>query len=610
MGEEMRLLLIHSDYLEFEAKEKTKVAEEVPEEQQTGRAEETLVVFMAIEERDEKDPESIIQNAYSEIDEVLEKVGSDSVVIYPYAHLSQSLGSPETAIEIMDELQEMFESDNIEVLRVPFGWYKSFDLSCKGHPLAELSRTVTPEEIEEEEEKEITSRWLVIDENGKEYEPGQFDASQGFQKIIDYEIEDVVEKGSEPPHVDLMREKELVDYDEMSDAGNLRWYPRGKLVRDLLIDYVNSRTIDYGAVNVETPIMYDLGAQAISEHSEKFGERQYRFESGNRDMLLRFAACFGMFSMMNDMYMTENDLPLRMYELSTYSFRREQRGEILGLKRLRAFTMPDMHTACRNLDEARKEFGEQIIWSLETEEDLGLEYFVIFRATEKFYEENEEWIKSLIGDIDRPALVEILEERKHYWVAKCDLAALDALGRPLENPTVQVDVESADRFDISFYEDEEEKRPPVLHTSPTGSIERILCAILEEVSQHDKPQFPLWLSPTQVRFVPVGDEHVEKCVEMAEEVSKQNVRVDVDDRDRTVGKRIRESEQDWVPYTIVFGDREVESEKVPVRVREDGEEIKMSFEELLTEIKEKTKGKPYRKLPLSVRLSERATFVG
>ncbi len=605
----MRLLLIHSDFLEFEAKKKTNVAEDVPEDQRSGRAEETLVAFMAIEQEDESDPETVIEKSFEEIEEVFEKVGAESVVIYPYAHLSPSLSSPETAIQVMDGLQEKFEEENVETLRLPFGWYKSFNLSCKGHPMSELSRSITPEEVEEEE-VEVESEWRVIDESGEILYIDDFSPTSEFGKVISHEVEGVGEAGEEPPHVSLMREKELAGYDEVSDAGNLRWYPKGKLVRDLIIDYVNEMAVDYGAMNVETPIMYDLGDKAIAEHSEKFGERQYRFDSGNRKMVLRFAACFGMFSMMNDMYLSGSNLPLKMYELSTYSFRREQRGEIMGLRRLRAFTMPDMHTACKDLDGARDEFGKQVLWTLETEEDLDLEYHFIFRVTKDFFEKNEEWITSLVQEIGRPALIEILEERKHYWVAKCDLAALDALGRPLENPTVQVDVESADRFDISYYEDEEEYSPPILHTSPTGSIERVLCAILESVADDEKPQFPIWLSPIQVRFVPVGEEHIESCEKLVQELKSADIRADIDDRDRTVGKRIRRSEKDWVPYTIVFGDKEKNSDRLPVRVREEEKEIDMNLEELIGKIREETQDRPFKQLPLQTRLSERPSFVG
>jgi len=110
----------------------------------------------------------------------------------------------------------------------------------------------------------------------------------------------------------LMKEKELVEYEPLSDAGHLKWLPKGKLVRDLLIDYSYLLAVNYGAMPVETPVMYDLSSRAVSEHASKFGERQYRLKAGARDMMLRFAACFGMFSMMHQMHLTEKDLPLKL----------------------------------------------------------------------------------------------------------------------------------------------------------------------------------------------------------------------------------------------------------------------------------------------------------
>ncbi|MEG3056911.1 MAG: aminoacyl--tRNA ligase-related protein [Methanoculleus sp.] len=206
--------------------------------------------------------------------------------------------------------------------------------------------------------------------------------------------------------------------------------------------------LEYGGMPVETPVMYDLGDRAIAEHAAKFGERQYRFKSGNRDMMLRFAACFGMFSIMHDMHISPNTLPMKLYELSTYSFRHEQKGEVIGLRRLRAFTMPDMHTLCRNMDDALASFEEQVVIGWKSGEDLETPLVGIFRCTRDFFEQYEPWIKGLVAKSGAPMLVEVLSERTHYWIAKADLAAIDAQGRPIENPTVQIDVESADRFDI------------------------------------------------------------------------------------------------------------------------------------------------------------------
>ena len=299
-----------------------------------------------------------------------------------------------------------------------------------------------------------------------------------------------------------------MDYEPASDVGCLRWMPKGKLIRDLLADYVLRLVLEYGGTPVETPVMYDLGDKAICEHAEKFGERQYRFKSNNRNMMLRFAACFGMFSIMRDMHISPNNLPMKMYELSTYSFRHEQKGEVIGLKRLRAFTMPDMHSLCLDMPQALKCFEEQLAMGWQTGKDFETELVAAFRCTKDFYQENEAWVKKIVKESNCPMLIEILSDRVHYWVAKIDLAAIDGQRRPIENPTVQIDVESSTRFNIKYHtEDGTVVHPPILHCSPTGSVERVMCAILENISTQQVPALPTWLSPTQVRVVPVAERH-------------------------------------------------------------------------------------------------------
>ncbi|MEA5386138.1 threonine--tRNA ligase [Haloarculaceae archaeon H-GB2-1] len=473
----------------------------------------------------------------------------------------------------------------------------------QGPPLSELSRQVSSyrdEEKDEEESEDLDrepSEWKVMSPDGSvESALSAKDAvSEDMQAFIEDEVEDITASpGEEPPHVDIMQEKELVGYDELSDVGNLRWYPRGKLVRDSLMEYVNDLVVDYGGMPVETPIMYDLGARCIHDHAGKFGERQYRFESGDRRMMLRFAACFGQFSIMRDMHISVNDLPLRIYEMSTYSFRREQKGEVTGLKRLRAFTMPDMHTATENMDQARAELMKQADLSMQTSEDLGIDYVPAIRMTREFYDDNTEWVEDLVAELGIDALIEIIPERHHYWSAKIDFAAIDGLGRPIENPTVQIDVESAERFDIEYSDGQDTHNPPILHYSPSGGIERVLAAILEKTATMDTPQLPTWLSPTQVRFIPVGEEHVDFCDDLVDQLEDADVRADIDDRDESVGKRIAKAETDWVPYYIVVGGNEIESGEFGVNVRADDEELDMSFDELVDTVTDDIEDLPRR----------------
>ena len=611
----MRLLLIHSDYIEYEAKKRTKIAEECTV--LSDREEEALTVFCAVESIDEEDLEGVVLQAIAEVKKTAGQVNVTKIVVYPYAHLSSDLSSPETAVTVLKALKAGLEDEGFAVKRAPFGWYKSFKLSCKGHPLSELSKTIVPGEdgAVKKEKKEVTHDWFVLTPDGKKHDYKEFLDNSAFGCLVKKELGVAVPTGGEPAHVDLMRSKELVDYEPASDVGCLRWMPKGKIIRDLIADYVLRLVLEYGGTPVETPVMYDLGDRAIYEHAEKFGERQYRFKSNNRNMMLRFAACFGMFSIMRDMHISPHNLPMKMYELSTYSFRHEQKGEVIGLKRLRAFTMPDMHSLCTDMPEALKCFEEQLAMGWQTGIDFETKLVAAFRCTKDFYAEHEAWVKKIVKESDCPMLIEILSDRVHYWVAKIDLAAIDGQMRPIENPTVQIDVESSTRFNIKYHkEDGTVVHPPILHCSPTGSVERVICAILENISTQQVPALPTWLSPAQVRVIPVTERHTAFAAEICATINTAQVRCDMDDREESVGKKVREAGMDWVPYVIVVGDEEIASKKLTVTIRKKSQPNKphkeqLTAEELIAAVKKDTEGKPFRPLYTPKKLSMKARYI-
>ena len=608
----MRILLIHSDHLKYQTKSKTRIAEEISDEGKKGEFNNALVVFTAVEKEDEENLTEVVKKAAKEIADVTEKVKADIVVIYPYAHLSSSLGSPDAAKQVLKDLESELEAMDLQVFRVPFGWYKSFEVSCKGHPLSELSRSINPQKkVEIEKPAEKASKFYIFSE-GKLSDPKKYDyQNDDLRKLVDYELGCLESSGDEPPHVKLMREKKLADYEPSADVGHLRWYPKGRLLRNLLADYVYQLVTDRGAMPVETPIMYDLADDAIRVHAEKFGERQYRM-GGKKELMLRYACCFGAFRILSDSFLTWKNLPVGIYELSTYSFRLEKKGEVVGLKRLRGFTMPDLHTVCADLDQSLREFQGQIEMCKQTGYDLKVNYEVILRATADFIEENKDWINLAADMIGKPVLLEIIPERKHYWICKMDFAAIDYLGRPIENPTIQIDVESGERFGITYIDPEEkEHHPIIIHCSPTGSIERVICSLLEKSAVEMKikaPMLPVWLSPTQIRVVPIAERHLEFASELARELREANIRVDLDDRPETVGKKIRNAGGEWVPFVIVVGDRELKGSELTVNVRENGKKVSMGVKELIDTIKLETKGMPFRPLPLPMNLSRRIHF--
>lgn len=607
----MRILLIHSDYLNYNVKNKTPVAEEIEDAKKQGAFDESLVVFTAVEKDDENNPQGIVKNLVKEVIKTNDQVKAENIVLYPYAHLSSSLSSPKVAVQVLKDAEEALNAEGLNVKRVPFGWYKAFEISCKGHPLSELSRTITAEEEEEEEVEKKPSSWSILDgDKIIDIDDFKFENDQ-LEKLVSYELGTGASDAGEPPHVKLMREKELCDYESASDVGNLKWFPKGRLVRDLLADYVYNLVVDQGAMPIETPIFYDLDNEAINVHAAKFGERQYRTDT-KKNLMLRFACCFGAFRVMADSFITWKNLPAKLYELSTYSFRFEKKGEVVGLKRLRAFTMPDFHSFCADMNSTLEEFSKQTDMCIQTGVDLDVNYEIIFRATKDFYDENKDWMYSIGKKIGKPVLLEILPERKHYWSCKIDFAAIDYLGRPIENPTVQIDVESGKRFDITYLgEDGKEHYPTILHCSPTGSIERVICSLLEKTAielDEKAPMLPTWLSPIEVRIITVGEDHKDFANELYDKINAENIRVDVDDRDESVGKKIRNAATEWIPYIFVVGDNEKESGVFSVTVRESGEKVDMTVDELIKEVLDKTKGMPYRGLPLPKDISTRINF--
>ncbi len=636
----MKLLLIHADYMEYEVKKATRIAEDIDESRKHVKVEEPLVVFTAVEKGDN---EEVAEKAVEEIEKVAEKVGAERIIVYPYAHLSSNLSDPKTAVDLLKALESRL-SEKFEVYRAPFGWYKAFKISCKGHPLSELSRELKGEErkggvslegvagVSKEEEKELTqalkdeekakSYWYIL-HRGKLVNVDEFDFSDypNLKKFADYEISKRRAVDRIPPHVELMRRLQIADYESASDSGHMRYYPKGRLIKSLLEEFVTEKCIEYGAMEVETPIMYSRDHPTLRRYLERFPARQYIIKGDKREFFLRFAACFGQFLMCSDAVITYRNLPLKMYELTRYSFRKEQRGELVGLRRLRAFTMPDMHTLVKDMEQAKQEFLNQYRLGVETLKKIGLspeDYEVAVRVTKDFYEENRDFINSLSEILNKPILIEMWDRRFFYFVLKFEFNFVDALDKASALSTVQIDVENAERYDISYVDENgEKKRPLILHCSASGAIERCMYALLEKAYMEKEkgklPMLPVWLSPTQVRVIPVSEKFLSYAEEVAGKLKEMKVRVDIDDRDETLGKKIRDASTEWIPYIVVVGEREVESGKLSVTVREESTlnksvKVEMSVEELGERIRKECEGLPFKPLPLPERLSERPSF--
>jgi len=623
----MHILTIHSDYIKVEPQAKA-LESGYDQDAQPFNAEDALVVFISVEKGDEFNEIKIVENTTKEILSIYNQVKAKEIVIYPYSHLSSNLAPAYPSNKILNALVEKIK-EIAPVKKAPFGYYKAFELRCKGHPLSELSREITVEKENKEEqnlalkaEEKLKSYWYILNVDGKLTPAEEFDftSHENLKKFVDYEVKKVRTYAQTPAHVIYMRALELVDYESGSDVGNLRWYPKGSLIKRLLEEKINNTMFKLGGMQVETPIMYDLAHPQLHKYLNRFPNRHYLVKSGDKDLFLRFSACFGQYLISQDMVFSYKQLPIKLYELTHYSFRKEQKGELVGLKRLRAFTMPDMHTLVADMNAAKKEFYLQYKASMDWMNDIELPYEVGIRFVKDFYYQNEDFAKELVSTIKKPVLIEMWDERPFYFVMKFEFNFIDASDKASALSTVQIDVENTERFDINYIDKDGEKKYPImLHASISGAIDRNIYALLEKAHLEQKKGnisiLPLWLSPTQIRILPISSEnHLKFAENLANKLEKQNIRVDIDDTDATLGKKIMKAEQEWVPYQIVVGDKEQEdgeNSTLQIRARADnGKIFNMSVANLIKKIKKETKERPFKPLPLPRLISKRPKFVG
>jgi threonyl-tRNA synthetase len=635
----MRILQLHSDFIEYEpiAKELKKGADEVISRSKV-RLEELAVILVSVEQEDD---DSVVGLAVEEIKNFCRTVKTNRILVYPYSHLSSNLATPGIATQIIDSIEKAVASLPFDVHRAPFGWTKGFNIKVKGHPLAESAKVLTnankhssfADALSNSQDKDysmalnaevdLKSFWYILKPNGELIPVNDYEyknEGENLHALVAYEMAKERRSNGEPAHVRLMKKMGIADYEPASDSGNLRFYPKGKLMKALMEQYVTMRVIRYGGIEVETPIMYDGKHPSMESYLNRFPARQYNILGDKkRHLILRFAACFGQFLMAKDFQLSYKQLPLRLYELTRYSFRREKSGELAGLRRLRAFSMPDCHALCKDMDQAKQEFLKRFELSLDVIDSLGLstteDIEMAIRFTEEFYNENKNFIKEIVSLFNRPVLVEMWKEKFFYFVLKWEFNFIDTMKKASALSTDQIDVENGERYQITFVDERgDNKHPIILHNSPSGAIERILYALLEKSARvaksGQKASFPLWLSHTQVRIIPVNKEHLPHCDKLSNELSSKFVRADIDDRDESISKKIRESETEWIRYTLVIGNNELQTGTLVVRDRQLTQQRKLQLQQLIDEIHNQTIDKPHLPLNLPRYLSMRPIITG
>ena len=612
----MRLLLIHADKFEYETKEKAvKEPEPLAEKGKKGMLQDGLVVFSTVEKTDEESPENTAANAAASIEEVLGWLKTRRVMIYPYAHLSTNLASRDPAIKILKDLDQKLADDGYEVSRSPFGWYKGFTITAKGHPLSELSRTITSKQAKQSAAP-IRSEYAIMDEKGELHDPEAFKYGPGMEEFHSLVEKEALKKGltgGEPRFLEYAR-RFGIEWESYADVGHMRFGPEADMMIQLLSDYANTvtRRIGIAILNVRGTNMFDTNVRPIKEHLALFGSRAYELSVDERNFVLRYAACFQQFSMVKDWTLSYRNLPFGTLEVAD-SYRMEQSGELLLSFRLRKFLMPDLHIYLTDLEqsiEVGKKVHERIYEEIRK---LGREYVSIYNTTRSFFNDRKDLFMDLVRVERKPILINFVPEGIYYWVLNVEYNIIDDLDRPREIGTFQIDVGNAKRFDIHYTNEKGERvYPVIIHTAVIGGLERYLFALLDSAvrmeKQGKKPMLPVWVSPVHARIIPIAKPLVEEGTKVLAKLEAEGLRADLDDRDDTLQSRIREAELSWVPYIIILGEREVKSGELSVRSRSQGKEIKSSVPDLVAGIKSEIEGYPTRPLTYPTLLSKRPGY--
>ncbi len=418
------------------------------------------------------------------------------------------------------------------------------------------------------------------------------------KELDDYLV--LMEEAKKRDHRKLGRELDLFTFSEKVGSGLPLWLPKGAMLRERLQQFLQKIQLDGGYLPVVTPHIGSKQLYITSGHWEKYGADSFRpitTPQEGEEFMLKPMNCPHHCEIYKSSPHSYKELPLRYAEFGTV-YRYEQSGELHGLTRVRGFTQDDAHLFCRP-DQVKDEFKKVIDLVMHVFSSLDFHNYtaqVSLRDKEnraKYIGTDENW--GIAENAIREAAAEkglvTVEEygEAAFYGPKLDFMVKDALGRSWQLGTIQVDYNLPERFELEYVDsDNSRKRPVMIHRAPFGSLERFIAVLLE----HCAGKLPLWLAPVQVKILPISDKFSAYAHEIAGLMKGKDLRAEVDDRNEKIGKKIRDTELEKVPYMLVIGEKEMNEQTVAVRRQGKGDLGSQSLPEfmdtIIKEVLEKT----------------------
>ena len=566
----MKTLNLHVDYIKFKPLKKAlkSIGELSESEKKEKEIKEALVVLTAVEKTD-NDIGLAVEKLAENIEDIAKQVNTKNIVLYPYAHLSSNLSSPETAISILEKTEKELSKNKFKVVRAPFGYYKEFELKVKGHPLSELSREIKGGDIKGEKVKEEV-----------------YDYKRLLGEISKSKLD--TSKLKDNDHRILGRQMDLFSFNEVA-PGMVFWHNNGLIIKNELINFSRELNRQFGYQEIQTPQILDKKLWQISGHWERYKENIFLTEYEKREFAVKPMNCPGGLLIFKSSPKSYKDLPLKSGEFGIVH-RCELSGVLGGLFRVIQFTQDDAHIFCTE-NQLQEEIGKVIDLVDIVYSKFGFKYAVeLSTRPEKRIGSDAFWDKA------EDALKKVLDKMKinykinkgdgAFYGPKIDFHLKDSLGRTWQCGTIQVDFSMPERFELEYTDkDNKKKQPIMIHRAVYGSLERFIGVLLESTNG----RLPVWLAPIQVRILSFTDRNIKYAEKMIERFKKDmpNLRIDSDFSQTTLPSKVKSAEEMKIPYILTVGDKE-EKEGL-IAVRKGGEKVieTLDTDEFLFDLKMK-----------------------
>lgn len=545
----MQILQLDVNRIEFElVKPEASVYEKT--EQKKVLIEDTLALFVSIEAGD---TEAMASKSIADAVEFCGKLKKGSLLIYPFAHLSSDLEAPQRAMNLFNYMVNEAKKSSLSVEHAPFGWNKKLSLDIKGHPLAEMSRSYRKEAVKKTEKRKADLSIV---------------RKSDWSDVPDTDHRKIAEK------------LDLFSFQEVS-PGMVYWHNNGYVILKELVSYIRRKITDFGYNEISTPTMANTALWHVSGHIDHYRENMFIMEANGQEVGLRPMGCPFAILVYKSKKRSYRDLPLRLAEFDKL-YRNEISGALSGLFRVRELTQDDAHLFVTE-EQIEKELLNLLGLVNEFYSKFGLNYKAkLSTMPDDHMGDDALWEKatsSLKNALESNGIkYEIKEKEGAFYGPKIDIDVKDSMGREWQCATIQLDYQLPERFGLGYTgEDGKEHRPVIIHRVIYGSLERFIGILIE----HYQGRFPTWIAPIQAVIIPISEQTKGYGKRVFERIAGSRIRALLDDSDKTLNYKIKAAQEMKIPYMIILGKKEEDTDTISVRARDGGQSQSIKLESFL-----------------------------